>query len=183
MFERGARGENFIVFSFERCEQRREEAFCLFLGAERHRSEGAFYCFSLERASGRERAKKHSIVFLTFIFFFFPLLSLVPRQAHTHFPLSFFLFSRTKNKKTIQGVFEMDAFAKGTYGVAETLAELTPKGTVTIIGGGDSVAAVEKAGLADKMSHISTGGGASLELLEGKVLPGVAALDDSLVTA
>ena len=63
MFERGARGENFIVFSFERCEQRREEAFCLFLGAERHRSEGAFYCFSLERASGRERAKKHSIVF------------------------------------------------------------------------------------------------------------------------
>ena len=77
----------------------------------------------------------------------------------------------------------MDAFAKGTYGVAETLAELTPKGTVTIIGGGDSVAAVEKAGLADKMSHISTGGGASLELLEGKVLPCVAALDDSLVTA
>ena len=81
------------------------------------------------------------------------------------------------------GVFEMDAFAKGTYGVAETLAELTPKGTVTIIGGGDSVAAVEKAGLADKMSHISTGGGASLELLEGKVLPGVAALDEALVAA
>ena len=122
------------------------------------------------------------------------------------------------------GVFEFDAFAKGTYGVAETLAELTPKvapadlfamplhavlfsviwcamasqstvdvvvnmeellpggapafadcgpaarqGTITIIGGGDSVAAVEKAGLAEKMSHISTGGGASLELLEGKV--------------
>lgn len=81
------------------------------------------------------------------------------------------------------GVFEMDAFAKGTYGVAETLAELTPKGTITIIGGGDSVAAVEKAGLADKMSHISTGGGASLELLEGKVLPGVAALDEALVAA
>ena len=76
------------------------------------------------------------------------------------------------------GVFEMDAFAKGTFGVANTLADLTSKGCITIIGGGDSVAAVEKAGLADKMSHISTGGGASLELLEGKVLPGVAALND-----
>jgi phosphoglycerate kinase len=76
------------------------------------------------------------------------------------------------------GVFEMDAFAKGTFGVADTLAELTGKGCVTIIGGGDSVAAVEKAGLAEKMSHISTGGGASLELLEGLVLPGVAALSE-----
>jgi len=77
------------------------------------------------------------------------------------------------------GVFEFDAFAKGTYDVADCLAELTGKGCTTIIGGGDSVAAVEKAGLADKMSHISTGGGASLELLEGKVLPGVAALKDA----
>jgi len=77
------------------------------------------------------------------------------------------------------GVFEMAAFAKGTFAVADTLAEITPKGCITIIGGGDSVAAVEKAGLADKMSHISTGGGASLELLEGKVLPGVAALNEA----
>ncbi|CAM9352960.1 unnamed protein product [Phaeothamnion confervicola] len=76
------------------------------------------------------------------------------------------------------GVFEFDAFSKGTFAIADTLAEITPKGCTTIIGGGDSVAAVEKAGLADKMSHISTGGGASLELLEGKVLPGVAALNE-----
>ena len=75
------------------------------------------------------------------------------------------------------GVFEMDAFAKGTFAICDTLKELTEKGAITIIGGGDSVAAVEKAGLADAMSHISTGGGASLELLEGKVLPGVAARD------
>eukprot|EP01036_Dinobryon_divergens_P029677 gene29677-38806_t len=76
------------------------------------------------------------------------------------------------------GVFEFDAFAKGTNAIATTLAELTSTGCITIIGGGDSVAAVEKAGLADQMSHISTGGGASLELLEGKVLPGVAALNE-----
>ena len=74
------------------------------------------------------------------------------------------------------GVFEFDNFAKGTFAVADALGSLDG---ITIIGGGDSVAAVEKAGLASKMSHISTGGGASLELLEGKVLPGVAALDDA----
>jgi phosphoglycerate kinase len=77
------------------------------------------------------------------------------------------------------GVFEFEAFAKGTFAIADSLAEMTGKGCITIIGGGDSVAAVEKAGLAEKMSHISTGGGASLELLEGKVLPGVAALQEA----
>jgi phosphoglycerate kinase len=77
------------------------------------------------------------------------------------------------------GVFEFDKFAQGTNAVAQTLAECTGKGAITIIGGGDSVAAVEKTGLAEKMSHISTGGGASLELLEGLVLPGVAALDSA----
>merc|ERR1711953_985040 len=78
------------------------------------------------------------------------------------------------------GVFESSQFASGTYDIAKCLAELTEKnGAITIIGGGDSVAAVNKSGLSEKMSHISTGGGASLELLEGKVLPGVAALDDA----
>ena len=77
------------------------------------------------------------------------------------------------------GVFEFDKFAAGTNAIAHTLADLSATGTTTIIGGGDSVAAVEKVGVAEKMSHISTGGGASLELLEGKVLPGVAALDEA----
>jgi phosphoglycerate kinase len=77
------------------------------------------------------------------------------------------------------GVFEFDKFAVGTEAIAHTLAKITETGAITIIGGGDSVAAVEKVGVAEKMSHISTGGGASLELLEGKVLPGIAALNDA----
>ena len=72
----------------------------------------------------------------------------------------------------------MQAFAKGTFAIVDVLEEITKSGAVTIVGGGDSVAAVEMSGKADKMSHISTGGGASLELLEGKILPGVAALAD-----
>lgn len=88
------------------------------------------------------------------------------------------------NAKTVvwngpMGVFELPNFAKGTFGLAEALATVTQeKGVISIIGGGDSAAATEKAGLADKMTHISTGGGASLEMLEGKVLPGLAALAD-----
>jgi phosphoglycerate kinase len=77
------------------------------------------------------------------------------------------------------GVFEFDKFAVGTEAIARCLANLTQQGVITIIGGGDSVAAVEKVGVAEQMSHISTGGGASLELLEGKQLPGVVALDDA----
>jgi len=76
------------------------------------------------------------------------------------------------------GVFELPAFASGTIGVARSLAARTAKGATTIIGGGDSAAAVEQAGLAAQMSHISTGGGASLELLEGKQLPGIAVLGE-----
>jgi 3-phosphoglycerate kinase len=74
------------------------------------------------------------------------------------------------------GIFEIDAFASGSVAVAKAMAEATEKGATTIVGGGDSLSVLAKTGLASKMSHCSTGGGASLELLEGKVLPGLAAL-------
>ena len=87
-----------------------------------------------------------------------------------------------KSAKTVvwngpMGCSEMEKFSKGTFGVCDAVAEVKANGGISIIGGGDSVAAVKKSGLADKMSHISTGGGASLEFLEGKELPGVAALN------
>ena len=97
-------------------------------------------------------------------------------------PKSVELFSDIlKDAKTVvwngpMGVFEMSNFANGTIGVCEAIANL--EGATTIIGGGDSAAAAEQLGFADKFTHISTGGGASLELLEGKELPGLAAIND-----
>ena len=74
------------------------------------------------------------------------------------------------------GVFEFDAFAKGTEAVAKAVAKATDEGAISIVGGGDSIAALKKTGLTDKISHVSTGGGATLEFLEGKVLPGIDAI-------
>jgi phosphoglycerate kinase len=99
-------------------------------------------------------------------------------------PKTIALFSKElENAKTIvwngpMGVFEMENFSKGTFAIAQALAKATANGATTIIGGGDSASAIKKAGLANKVSHVSTGGGASLEFLEGKILPGVAALTE-----
>jgi phosphoglycerate kinase len=99
-------------------------------------------------------------------------------------PESLALFAdKLRDAKTVvwngpMGIFEVPAFAAGTMGVAKAMSELKDRGAVTVVGGGDSVAAVQESGLAERFSHLSTGGGASLEFLEGKVLPGVAALED-----
>jgi 3-phosphoglycerate kinase len=88
-----------------------------------------------------------------------------------------------KSSKTIVwngplGIFEIDEFSKGTIKIAELVAEATDDGAISVVGGGDSVSAVKKAGVDKRISHISTGGGASLEFLKGKELPGIAALPD-----
>ena len=100
-------------------------------------------------------------------------------------PMSLALFAgKLRDAKTViwngpMGIFEVPAFAAGTMGVAKAISELKAAGAVTVVGGGDSVAAVQQSGLAEHFSHLSTGGGASLEFLEGKVLPGVAALENA----
>ncbi len=89
------------------------------------------------------------------------------------------LLSKTIVWNGPMGVFEMENFSMGTMEIAEALAKATKEGAITIVGGGDSAAAISKAGLENNVSHVSTGGGASLEFLEGKELPGVVALNDS----
>ena len=104
------------------------------------------------------------------------MLDIGPRSAESYSRA--ILSAKTVLWNGPMGVFETPPFDKGTRAIADAMAQATAKGATTIVGGGDSAAAVEQAGLSSKMSHVSTGGGASLEFLEGKVLPGVDILDD-----
>ncbi|MDB4914267.1 MAG: Phosphoglycerate kinase [Gemmatimonadetes bacterium] len=104
------------------------------------------------------------------------MLDIGPRSAESY--TRAILSAKTVLWNGPMGVFETSPFDKGTRAIADAMAQATAKGATTIVGGGDSAAAVEQAGLSSKMSHVSTGGGASLEFLEGKTLPGVDILDD-----
>ncbi len=101
-------------------------------------------------------------------------LDIGPRSIHLFQDV--ILKSKTILWNGPMGVFEMDKFSKGTIAIAESLAEVTKSGAFTLVGGGDSVAAVNQFGFADKVSYVSTGGGAMLEALEGIDLPGIAAI-------
>lgn len=103
-------------------------------------------------------------------------LDIGPRTVETY--RKTILEARTVVWNGPMGVFEMPNFAKGTFAVAEALSEATRRGALTVVGGGDSVAAITEAGYEDEVSHVSTGGGAMLEFLEGKSLPGIAALTE-----
>lgn len=104
------------------------------------------------------------------------ILDIGPASVETY--TQYILNSKTVVWNGPMGVFEMEAFNKGTFAIAQALATATSHGTITIVGGGDSAAAIAQANLKEQVSHVSTGGGASLEYLEGKILPGIAILDE-----